>query len=156
MAAWPPGIKSGRKFVRLIDTNVCAWAMERNHRLHAWSRNQIALAVEGEGAAVCAITLAELCASETRDPKTVGVVLRKAGLKLLDTPVAAAEICGVAYRKYLSRRKTESGKDGPKTPMGDFFIGAHAELMGWPIVTGDRDRFKTYFPSVELIMPASE
>jgi predicted nucleic acid-binding protein len=72
---------------------------------------------------------------------------------LLDVPCLASEICGVAYRKYLDKRKAQSGKDGPKTPLADFFIGAHAELMGWELVTGDKGRFETYFPSVKLITP---
>jgi predicted nucleic acid-binding protein len=40
-----------------------------------------------------------------------------------------------------------------KIPLGDFFIGAHAEAEGMKLVTRDPGRIKTYFPSVKLIVP---
>ena len=40
-------------------------------------------------------------------------------------------------------------------PLPDFFIGAHAELMGWKLATRDVERYRRYFPAVELIEPAS-
>jgi hypothetical protein len=38
-------------------------------------------------------------------------------------------------------------------PLPDFFIGAHAQLMGWVIATAAAKRFRTYFPGVRLWMP---
>ncbi|MDO8827857.1 hypothetical protein [Methylophaga sp.] len=37
----------------------------------------------------------------------------------------------------------------------DFFIGAHAAVSGYQLITQNRGRLGTYFPSVELIMPDS-
>jgi len=37
----------------------------------------------------------------------------------------------------------------------DFFIGAHAAVSGYALVSRDKGRFSTYFPSVELIIPES-
>jgi predicted nucleic acid-binding protein len=37
----------------------------------------------------------------------------------------------------------------------DFFIGAHAKLMGWKLATRDVERYRIYFPAVELIKPAT-
>jgi predicted nucleic acid-binding protein len=37
----------------------------------------------------------------------------------------------------------------------NFFIGAHAAVSGYQLITRDRGRFSTYFPSIELIMPNS-
>jgi predicted nucleic acid-binding protein len=43
---------------------------------------------------------------------------------------------------------------GPRTTLlADFFIGAHAEAAGLPILTRDPRRYRTYFPSVALITP---
>jgi predicted nucleic acid-binding protein len=39
------------------------------------------------------------------------------------------------------------------TPLPDFFIGAHAQVMGWTLATADESRFTTYFPSVRLLTP---
>jgi predicted nucleic acid-binding protein len=35
----------------------------------------------------------------------------------------------------------------------DFFIGAQAAVNGWPLLTRDAARFRTYFPTVEVIAP---
>ena len=35
----------------------------------------------------------------------------------------------------------------------DFFIGAHAAVMKLPLLTRDAKRYRTYFPTVELITP---
>ena len=41
----------------------------------------------------------------------------------------------------------------PKTPLPDFFIGAHADTMGWKLATRDGDRIARYFPEVSLVTP---
>jgi len=38
-------------------------------------------------------------------------------------------------------------------PLPDFFIGAHAELLGMDLVTNDPDRIRTYLPKVKLVTP---
>jgi predicted nucleic acid-binding protein len=35
----------------------------------------------------------------------------------------------------------------------DFFIGAHAAVEGRPLLTRDANRFKTYFPALDVIAP---
>ena len=37
--------------------------------------------------------------------------------------------------------------------LADFFIGAHAAVEGWPILTRDPRKYRRYFPSVELVTP---
>jgi hypothetical protein len=74
-------------------------------------------------------------------------------IELLDVPAAAALVCARAYAAYRRRRTAESGKDSPRTPLPDFFVGAHAEIMDWCVATADPQRFTTYFPSVDLATP---
>lgn len=56
----------------------------------------------------------------------------------------------LAGKAFLQHRKSQ-GQKGNVLP--DFFIGAHAAVSGYQLITRDRGRFSTYFPSVELIMP---
>jgi predicted nucleic acid-binding protein len=35
----------------------------------------------------------------------------------------------------------------------DFFIGAHAAVEGWPLLTRDPSRFRTWFPSLVVLAP---
>jgi hypothetical protein len=74
-------------------------------------------------------------------------------VELLALPPAAAAGCAAAYVVYRARREADSGKDAPTTPWPDFFIGAHAQVMGWTVATGDAARFKTCFPSLRVVSP---
>ena len=77
----------------------------------------------------------------------------EAGVAVIDVPAAAAEPCARAFARYRERRRVESGKEVSPLPLPDFFIGAHAEIMGWTLATADEGRFRTYFPSVKLKAP---
>jgi len=136
----------------LLDTNVLIYAFDRDSSFCQWARETIAGAVAGDGAAINAVTLAEICVGDA-DPPTVADRIRSWGVEILDVPSAAASVCAKAYRQYRKRRMSRSGMPVPAVPLPDFFIGAHARIMGWELATGDRGRFHTYFPSVSLKIP---
>ena len=137
----------------LLDTNVLIDAREQRSPYRGWAEEVIASAVSTEGVALNAIVLAELCVGH-RNPEAVVTELRTRGLWILDLPSAAATLCARAYTRYvLARRK--SGAKAPRVPLPDFFIGAHAESMGWKLATRDVERYRTYFPAVELIDPTT-
>ena len=136
----------------LLDTNVLIYASDEQSKLCRWARRVIAEGVSGDGAAVNAVSAAELCVGDA-EPQTVADRIRSWGVAVLDVPAAASEVCAQAYLAYRMRRKADSGKDAPAVPLPDFFIGAHAQVMGWTLATADEDRFKTYFPAVPLRSP---
>jgi predicted nucleic acid-binding protein len=136
----------------LLDTNVLIYAFDLRSPFLDWARHTIAAGVSEGGAAVNAVSLAEICVGET-EPETVADRIRSWGVALLDIPVAAAEPCAKVYQEYRQRRLAESGRDAPALPLPDFFIGAHAQIMSWPLATADVGRFRTYFPSVPLRTP---
>jgi predicted nucleic acid-binding protein len=136
----------------LLDTNLLIYASDERSLQYKWARRTIADAVVGEGAAVSAISLAELCVGDA-EPEQVADRIRSWGVEVLDVPAAAAEVSARAYKAYRRRRKADSGKDSPLVPLPDFFIGAHAQIMGWTLATADEARFKTYFPKVVLNTP---
>ena len=77
------------------------------------------------------------------------------GVQIIDLPSGAAVGCAAAYRRYRERRCQQTETVAPLVPLPDFFIGAHAQLAGWPLATGDPDRIRTYFPEVVLVTPAT-
>lgn len=137
----------------LLDTNVLICASDAASPLGEWARQTIAGAVGDGGAAINAVGLAELCVGDA-DPSTVTDRVRGWGVLILDVPSAAAAPCASAYVNYRKQREANVGTTAPVVPLPDFFIGAHAEVMGWKLATADRGRFSTYFPSVPLEMPA--
>jgi len=138
--------------VILLDTNVLIYSAGRSSPFHRWAVATVADGVSGDGAAISAIVLAELCVGD-REPASVADRIRRWGVAILDVPAAVAPVCAEAYLSYRRRREEESGKDSPRLPLPDFFIGAHAQVMGWTVATADPGRFKTYFPSVDLETP---
>jgi predicted nucleic acid-binding protein len=136
----------------LLDTNVLIYAFTDQSPFLEWARRMIAAGVSEDGAAVNAVSLAEICVGDA-EPETVADRIRSWGVTLLDVPAAAAGPCAKAYREYRERRRTESGRDALSLPLPDFFIGAHAQVMGWPLATADEGRFRTYFPTVTLLTP---
>jgi predicted nucleic acid-binding protein len=62
-------------------------------------------------------------------------------------PWEAAFLAGKCFVKYRRRRGTRV------TTLPDFFIGAHAAVREYRLLTRDDARFRTYFPSVELFAP---
>lgn len=62
-------------------------------------------------------------------------------------PFSAAFLAGKAFLKY----KRQGGLR--TAPIADFYIGAHAAVAGYKILTRDPRRFRGYFPTVELICP---
>jgi len=62
-------------------------------------------------------------------------------------PKEALFLAGKAFLQYKKR------KGGQTNVLPDFFIGAHAAVAGYQLITRDKGRFSTYFPSIELIMP---
>lgn len=64
-------------------------------------------------------------------------------------PKEALFLAGKAFLQYKKR------KGGKTNVLPDFFIGAHAAVAGYQLITRDKGRFSSYFPNVELIMPES-
>jgi predicted nucleic acid-binding protein len=138
--------------VILLDTNVLIYASTPGSSFRSWARDVVAEAVSGDGAGTSVVSLAEICVG-AEEPEAVAETLRAWGVAVLDLPPAAAEPCARAYRRYREKRRAEARREAPAMPLPDFFIGAHAEVMGWAIATADEGRFRTYFPSVRLETP---
>ncbi len=75
--------------------------------------------------------------------------ITQSDFKFLHLPKEALFLAGKAFLQYRRRQ-------GNKTsPLPDFFIGAHAAVANLRLITRDPSRMQTYFPTVQLITPAS-
>lgn len=64
-----------------------------------------------------------------------------------DLPYAAGFRAGKAFLDY----RHNGGER--RSPLPDFYIGAHAAVSKLKVLTRDPTRFRRYFPEVELIAP---
>jgi len=62
---------------------------------------------------------------------------------------SAAFLAGAAHSRY--RR---AGGERVRT-LPDFLIGAHAEVAGHKLLTRDPARYRSYFPTVEIVVPGA-
>jgi predicted nucleic acid-binding protein len=65
----------------------------------------------------------------------------------LDLPWEAAFLAGKCFVQYRQKGGTR------RSPLPDFYIGAHAAVTDMILLTRDVNRYRTYFPTVELIVP---
>ena len=63
-------------------------------------------------------------------------------------PFEAGFLAGKAFLAYRRR-----GGARP-VPLPDFYIGAHAAINGHRVLTRDAQRYRAYFPTVQLLTPA--
>jgi hypothetical protein len=141
--------------VILLDTNVVIDAQNEGSPFYTWSNQVIAEGISTDGVGINALTLAELCSAARVDSEIVQAELQTAAIGIIDLPARAGAICGCAYRRYRLTRARSGGGKAPSVPLPDFFIGAHAELMGWKLAKRDVERYRTYFPAIELIEPST-
>jgi len=136
----------------LFDTSAVIDARDLTSPFHEWAKQQIARAVAADGAAVNTVIISE-ASVRVEQREHFARHLENIGLTLLPLPVAAALPAARSYALYLDRLKAEGKTAKSKIPLGDFFIGAHAEAEGMKLVTRDPARVSAYFPKVELIQP---
>jgi predicted nucleic acid-binding protein len=74
-------------------------------------------------------------------------VVATLALDLREVPRPALFLAAKAFAQ--NRRRGGSRQQ----VLPDFFIGAHAAVEGWPLLTRDARRFRTYFPTLEVLAP---
>jgi len=77
----------------------------------------------------------------------VEAAMAAAGFEMQEIPKEALFLAGKAFLQYKKNKGTKS------SPLPDFFIGAHAAVLGIDLITRDVSRYRTYFPTVNLITP---
>ena len=65
-------------------------------------------------------------------------------------PYEAALLAGASFRFYRSRGGVR------RSPLPDFYIGAHAAVCGYRLLTRDARRYRSYFPTIELVAPREQ
>ena len=132
----------------LVDTNVLLDVLENDPDWVEWSLHQLRAQSQIHSLAINPVIYAELSLAFSRF-EALDAVLDSMGLAVIEIPRPALFLAGKAFAQYRRRGGTKSNV------LSDFFIGAHAAVAGWPILTRDTTRYRSYFPSVQLIAPGS-
>jgi predicted nucleic acid-binding protein len=132
--------------VTLVDTNVLLDLVTDDPNWADWSIARLDAAALAGPIVINDVVYAELSVRFATIEDLDGM-LDDAGIILAPMPRAALFLAGKIFQRY---RATGGRRTGV---LPDFFIGAHAAVARLPLISRDRQRYRTYFPTIELIVP---
>ena len=130
----------------LVDSNVVLDVVTDDQEWGDWSAAMLSQAAQEGRLLINPIIYAEVACRFTRI-EDLDEVLSAEYFTREPLPWAAGFLAARAFLAYRRRGGTRP------TPLPDFFIGAHAAIQGYTLLTRDRRRYRTYFPKLRVIEP---
>lgn len=134
--------------VILIDSCVVTDLADPDSAWFEWSASTLERLDQDNTLVINPIIYAE-CSVGFERIEEVEALFEHLGFAMRPLPREALFLAGKAFLQYR-RRKGQKGNVLP-----DFFIGAHAAVAGYRLISRDKGRFSTYFPNIDLILPES-
>jgi predicted nucleic acid-binding protein len=128
----------------LVDTNVILDVITRDPKWFPWSEAALRKAAEHSTLAINPIIFAEVSMKFDRIEDADAVLTDFAREPL---PYEAGFLTGKAFLAYGRRGGAK------RSPMPDFYVGAHAVIGRMDLLTRDEARYRTYFPGLKIIAP---
>jgi predicted nucleic acid-binding protein len=130
----------------LVDSNVILDIVTEDAEWQDWSADALERCAESGRLILNPIVYAEVSIGFSRI-EDVEDALPREYFTREPLPWEAAFLAGQAFLRYRRR-------GGARVhPLPDFYIGAHAAIAGYTLVTRDPRRYRTYFPKLRLIAP---
>ena len=129
----------------LVDSNIFLDIVTHDPVWKEWSLESLAENFP-RGLAINPLIFAEVAANFA-SPSEAEERLTPQRYAWLPLPYEAGFRAGQAFKEYRKRGGQK------RSPLPDFYIGAHASVAGLSILTRDPKRYRTYFPTVDLIHP---
>jgi predicted nucleic acid-binding protein len=132
----------------LVDSCVFLDVITGDEKWANWSAGQIAAALEAGRVVINPLVYAEVSVGfETL--VDLDDLLPASDFEREPLPYVAGFAAGKAFLRY---RRNGGDK---RSPMPDFYIGAHAAVAGYRLLTRDVRKYRTYFPTIEVVGPPS-
>ena len=133
----------------LVDTNILLDLFTDDPAWADWSQSKLESAATRGAIYINSVIYAETSIGFDEIEVLEGA-LQGCGVRMLDLPKEALFLAGKVFQRYRSMGGRRAA------PLPDFFIGAHAAVAGLKLLTRDRRRFGTYFPTLILICPSDD
>lgn len=130
----------------LVDSNVLIDIFERDPRWSEWSFQQLSPLLEAGRALINPLVYAEIAVPFARIEE-LEQTLAPFPLVREPLPWDAAFMAAQAHKVYRRRGGTK------RSPLPDFYIGAHATVGGYTLLTRDPLRYREYFPRLKIVSP---
>jgi predicted nucleic acid-binding protein len=128
----------------LVDTNILLDVITKDKAWSAWSESALRRAAEHSTLAINPIIFAEVSMKFARIEDADAALADFAREPL---PFEAGFLTGKAFLAYRRRGGAK------RSPMPDFYVGAHAVIGRMDLLTRDAARYRTYFPALTIIAP---
>jgi predicted nucleic acid-binding protein len=135
--------------VTLVDTNVLLDVFTEDPKWLGWSLTRLEQAAFKGSLLINDVIYAET-STRYANIENFEAVLVSAGITVAPISRAALFLAGKACARYRGAGGIRTGA------LADFFIGAHAAVEQLPLLTRDARRYRSYFPTVELIAPEGD
>jgi predicted nucleic acid-binding protein len=132
--------------VTLVDTNVLLDLVTDDATWAEWSMRQLDAAALKGRLVINDVIYAELSV-RFATIEALEDVLDEARLAMESTPRAALFLAVKVFQRYRAAGGRRTGV------LPDFFIGAHAAVAGLTLLTRDAQRYRAYFPALDLVTP---
>ena len=130
----------------LVDANVLIDLFDDGSEWQEWSDAMLTECRRRGQLVINPIVFAEIAVGfESIDD--VNDVLQEDYLRREPLPWEAAYLAGQAFKQY----RRAGGER--RSPLPDFYIGAHAAVAGHTLLTRDPRRYRHYFPKLRIISP---
>jgi len=130
----------------LVDSCVLLDVITGDQQWAEWSGRQIAAAVDAGRVVINPLIYAEVSVGY-QAIEELDELLPASDYEREPLPYPAGFAAGKAFVRY---RRSGGEK---RSPMPDFYIGAHAAVAGYRLLTRDVSRYQAYFPAVHIIAP---
>jgi predicted nucleic acid-binding protein len=130
----------------LVDSNVLLDLMTEDSSWLVWSSNAIEEVAESSRLVINPVIYAEVSVRFSR-VEDLSAALPTTLFEREPIPYEAAFLAGKAYSRYRRLGGTR------RSPLPDFFVGAHAAIAVYRLLTRDVGRYRSYYPTVPLIAP---
>ena len=131
----------------VIDSNVLLDILAKDPRWYSWSAAAVESAADRFRLVINAVIYAEVSVRYSRI-EDLDAALPNSMFEREAIPYEAAFLAGKSFLAYRRRDGTK------RSPLPNFFIGAHAAVAGYRLLTRDAVRYRTYFPKLPLITPS--
>jgi predicted nucleic acid-binding protein len=129
----------------LVDSNVLLDLFTEDPAWLEWSRDALAGAIDAGPVVINPIVYAEISVRFERIEELEDALLPL--IQREELPWAAAFLAGKCFLDYRRRGGSK------RSPLPDFYIGAHAAVTGRALLTRDPTRYRSVLPSLDLICP---
>lgn len=134
-----------------LDTNVLVALWDADTQLNTAAQEALDSAQERGSLVISGAVYAELLALPGRTERMLDGFCDVTGIHVdWESRAGTWRAAGKAFQDYVGRRNRKKG-ELPRRILADFYIGAHASVNRYRLLTLDQRHYRAAFPELEIV-----